>query len=315
VTFSYRRVRLLLLAVTLAYGAAFALLGDDAPDALIFFARKSVLIPAFAFGALFLREPVPFVRAWFPLLSGAILFDAARGAIYGLVERGYLVPRAAYPMAFESAIFGTPALSVPFQEHLRAPWLDLAMVGVHAAHFLGFLAVGLTIWHFRREVFPRFRKAILLVFAGGLIGYTLVPTVPPWMASSQLGLLPSVVRVADETYRRIPELYSTFDSNPVAAMPSLHTAFPAVFAFLSAAVFPRFVAVAAGAYLLLVSFAVIYLGDHYIIDIVAGWALALAAVAVSLNTPLFPVPRLRHALLLTATFLVGALALALLTDL
>ncbi len=67
-------------------------------------------------------------------------------------------------------------------------------------------------------------------------------------------------------------LYSVFGGNPLAAMPSLHFATSVMAALLLAEVGP--VAGALGfAYTATLGFALVYLGEHYVVDLLAGAAL------------------------------------------
>jgi hypothetical protein len=69
-------------------------------------------------------------------------------------------------------------------------------------------------------------------------------------------------------------LYSVFGGNPLAAMPSLHFATSLMAALLLAEVEP--IAGALGAlYTLTLGFALVYLGEHYVVDLLAGAALTL----------------------------------------
>ena len=70
-------------------------------------------------------------------------------------------------------------------------------------------------------------------------------------------------------------LYSVFGGNPLAAMPSLHFATSLMAALLLAQV-----GAAPGAlgfaYLVALSFALVYLGEHYLVDLLGGAALTAA---------------------------------------
>jgi membrane-associated phospholipid phosphatase len=71
---------------------------------------------------------------------------------------------------------------------------------------------------------------------------------------------------------RWSSLYSVLGGNPLAAMPSLHFATTVMAALLLAEVGP--VAGAIGfAYAATLGFALVYLGEHYVIDLIAGAAL------------------------------------------
>jgi membrane-associated phospholipid phosphatase len=189
-----------------------------------------------------------------------------------------------YPIWLEELLIGVPAVSVPLQSALQSPVLDRAMVIVHGSHFLYFLLFGLVVWHARRDEFWRFRRSMIVVLVTGVAAYALIPTAPPWMAAEQ-GLVPPIRRTIEEIYTAyVGELYGAFDTNPVAAMPSIHVAFPAVCALVAWSSFRRTTAILTSAYAVLVCFAVMYLGDHYFVDVLAGVVLAGAAVGVVTRT-------------------------------
>jgi hypothetical protein len=72
----------------------------------------------------------------------------------------------------------------------------------------------------------------------------------------------------------IPDITSGFNTNPIAAMPSLHTAFPVLASLILWKLF-RWKALPFIVYTLVVLFTIIYTSDHYIVDILAGAGLAL----------------------------------------
>ncbi len=67
-------------------------------------------------------------------------------------------------------------------------------------------------------------------------------------------------------------LYSVFGGNPLAAMPSLHFATSLMAALLLAEAGPVAGALG-GAYAAVLGFALVYLGEHYAVDLLAGAAL------------------------------------------
>ena len=72
---------------------------------------------------------------------------------------------------------------------------------------------------------------------------------------------------------RWPALYDVLGGNPLAAMPSLHFATSLMAAHLLSEVGP--VAGAVGwTYAALLGLALVYLGEHYAVDLIAGAALA-----------------------------------------
>jgi membrane-associated phospholipid phosphatase len=70
-----------------------------------------------------------------------------------------------------------------------------------------------------------------------------------------------------------------FKPNPVAAMPSLHAGFPFLVFLVLTRVWPRWGWMSI-VYPLAMSFAVVYMGEHYVIDVLAGFLYALVAFAL-----------------------------------
>jgi membrane-associated phospholipid phosphatase len=297
-----------LAAIIVAYLAAYLVAAAIGTYLIIY---KSLLIPAFALYGLFEHDRARFLREWLPFLAMTVLFDAGRGASYALVEAGYRPVFVHYPIQLEELLIGVPAVSVPLQQAFQSLPLDRAMVIVHGSHFLYFLLFGLVVWHARREQFWRFRRSMIAVLVTGLVAYVLIPTAPPWMAAGQ-GLVPPINRTIEEIYTTyVGELYGAFDTNPVAAMPSIHVAFPAVCALVAWSCFSRTTAMLAGAYAILVCFAVMYLGDHYFVDVLAGVVLAGVAVGTvaRAGAPATPMP-LGSALLLGVAMVLASFGLA-----
>jgi membrane-associated phospholipid phosphatase len=134
---------------------------------------------------------------------------------------------------------------------------------------------------FRRELFPRGAAQIYAVFDLGLIGYWALPTAPPWYAAQVGALGPStpmlrrMMREHGEAFWKgaWTPLYDVLGGNPLAAMPSLHFATSVMAAHLLTEAGP--VQGALGwTYALTLGFALVYLGEHYVVDLLAGLALA-----------------------------------------
>ena len=136
-----------------------------------------------------------------------------------------------------------------------------------------------------RDRFPRSAALIYATFDLGVICYWLIPTAPPWYAAEH-------GRLGNEAGERIPRLrrlmldygeqfwgdrwealYDGLAGNPLAAMPSLHFATSVTAAHVLADVGPVEGAIG-WAYAGTLGFALVYLGEHYVADLLAGLALA-----------------------------------------
>jgi len=131
------------------------------------------------------------------------------------------------------------------------------------------------------ERFARGAGQIYATFDLGLIGYWAVPTAPPWYAAKaglmDDGITPELRRMMVEYGEEFwgsgwGPLYGFLGGNPLAAMPSLHFATSVMAAHQLAETSP--VAGAVGwAYAATLGVALVYLGEHYVVDLAAGLAL------------------------------------------
>jgi membrane-associated phospholipid phosphatase len=148
------------------------------------------------------------------------------------------------------------------------------------AHWAWFLVPHGTVAYFlirRRERFPRVAAHVYAVFDLGLIAYWVVPTAPPWYAAKQERADPDLRRMMvehGETFWKSnwEPLYGFLGGNPLAAMPSLHFATSVMAAHMLAEDGP--IPGALGwTYAITLGFALVYLGEHYVVDLLAGLAL------------------------------------------
>jgi membrane-associated phospholipid phosphatase len=128
--------------------------------------------------------------------------------------------------------------------------------------------------------FPRSARQMAAVFDLGCAVYFAVPTAPPWWSAEQ-GLTGEEVRrimveVGEPTWGRAWErMYDALGGNPWAAMPSLHFA-TSLAAALSLAEAGKLEGVVGWSYAGTLGFALVYLGEHYVTDLIAGAALVAA---------------------------------------
>jgi len=133
----------------------------------------------------------------------------------------------------------------------------------------------------RPELFPSAAARMYLVFDLGAVCYWVAPTAPPWWAAAEGRLPPDgelVVRRMMREYGerfwgdRWGDLYDLFGGNPLAAMPSLHFAT----SLMAARLLSETGALAGAlgwAYAGTLGLALVYLGEHYVVDLLAGAAL------------------------------------------
>ena len=198
--------------------------------------------------------------------------------------------RIDYPIRLDSALAGGTRPSQRLQHALRRPpditWLDRAIAAVYWAWEVEPHAVLLWILARRQERFLRAAAQIGGVFWTTLIPHTLVPTAPPWWAS-EVGnrMNGEVKRVMIEVSRdlrhqsRLREQHS-LGANPWASMPSNHTAAAAAVAMVLSdeGALPG----ALGwTYVAALGFSLVYLGEHYVVDLVGGLGTAVLVRSIT----------------------------------
>jgi len=250
--------------------------------------RPPVVLGAAAAAPVALRILVPRTRA--RDAGGCLLQMWAYIAAYKMPydDPEALVKRVkvAYPVRADRLIGGGTTPTLRLQRALGTPgsfrsWEKLLVW----SHWLWFAFPHGTVVYLllaRPESFARGACRIYATFDLGLIGYWAVPTAPPWYAAAEGlmedGLTPELRRLMVEYGEHFwrsgwAPLYGVLGGNPLAAMPSLHFA-----TSVSAAHVLAETGTVAGrlgwTYAILLGIALVYLGEHYVVDLAAGLVLA-----------------------------------------
>jgi membrane-associated phospholipid phosphatase len=190
-----------------------------------------------------------------------------------------------YPIAVDSRLgLGTPPgqrLQRRLRRHGQLTLLDKALsVFYWTWEAEPHLAMGWIRWQ-RSDSFTSAAGRLAATFDLTLLGYWAVPTAPPWWVSEKTGRMDGDVRrVMSEVASWVKGEHSPTEgdhemgANPFAAMPSDHFASAVMTALLLAEQDPRLGALG-WSYAFLLAFALVYLGEHYVIDLLAGLALAV----------------------------------------
>ncbi|MBI3785578.1 MAG: phosphatase PAP2 family protein [Deltaproteobacteria bacterium] len=243
------------------------------------FIMKSLIVPVLLLAAVLSGRLKRFVNDWVVFVAAVEFFEFGRGLAYALTSHLELPMHLAYVLRFERWLCGG-AIAPEGVQQLRARltdtyWPDRFFVLIYSSHFLFFLVFGLIVWSTRRPAFRAYAWSILGVLYGGLAGYFLVPTIPPWMAANDFLVIPPITQLVRTLYNvHVPRLVAAFDVNTIAAMPSVHAAIPAACALFAWRHYRRR-SLPVVIYAVLVWIAVIYLGEHYLTDVLAGILLAL----------------------------------------
>ena len=242
---------------------------------------------------------------WLPLALVLAVYDLLRGYADGLLFSAWYRPQ----LEADALLFGGTVPTVWLQDRLwhgstDLRWYDYASWAVYMSYFVAtYLLAGL-LWFYARPRFRRYVASVALTAGMAFATFALFPAAPPWLAS-RTGELEWTTRLIGPISGHIPFLAFSFEglyekgseySNPVAAVPSLHAAYTllvTMFLWRWAGRARPLLALYPPA----MAFALVYTAEHYLVDILLGWAYTLLAVwvvaAVADRWHHAAVPRLR----------------------
>jgi membrane-associated phospholipid phosphatase len=178
-------------------------------------------------------------------------------------------------ISFEESLFNQP-LTIIFLSHrnIIADYTSIIIYALHPAYLVLYALVLLLFDKSGRE-YARFTLEFTLASAIGVTVFYLVPVAPPWIAIPGVTRLPNplVIAVSALLHRQY------YDPNPYAALPSLHVGLTVIFtASIYRLTRSKKALYLGGSLSILMSFAVLYTGNHYFIDIIAGYLVGLFSV-------------------------------------
>lgn len=252
--------------------------------ATYFFSYTPWVVFALLLSSQFNRSAL-LVRDFICFAVMAFMFDFLREAIYVLHQGFGWETYYQYVINFEKLFISSGTLSGFLQSIFvsagHVSYLEKFCVLIYSTHFAFFIVTAMVIWSYFPQECWRYRYAFLSCCYIGLCLYVLVPTMPPWMAADK-GYLPPVENIFHNIMQvKFGELIKLVDTNPIAAMPSLHVGFPFVcflaltYHFGFKKTWPVFI------YFLWVVFATVLLGAHYLADIFVGIILAIFCFYIS----------------------------------
>lgn len=261
------------------------------------------------------RAPLQFLHDWWFVIAGMVMWNisgaiAAQSPFPWHLDFMLTVDRAIgfghQPVQIIQAHLATPD---------KLSWLDWVTSIVYNMHLGEPFIAGYFLWRLNRAVYFQFATGALALLVLGLITFILVPAVPPWLAAYKLvhmhgkyfstrdwttlfnlGITHPVQYIDAHGHAYLSGVINRFgpvlaahplpfhgtpifyefklQGDPVAAFPSEHAAFP-LMELLAFRLVNRRVAALLVLWVLAVFFTVLYLGEHWVTDVLAGWTYSL----------------------------------------
>jgi hypothetical protein len=234
-------------------------------------------------------DAVRLLRDWLPFALLLAVYGYSRGFADAV---GFPVQVASIANV-EKALFLGAEPSVWLQRQLlpqgdRTPvglW-EVGVTVVYTSHFVAPYVLAAYLWVRDRPAWLTYVTRFGILCALAVVTFIVLPAAPPWMAADQ-GYFGEVIRPVGRGWQRLSfHAADTWISagrawaNPVAALPSLHTAFAALVALtLFARASSPVVRALVVAYPVAMGLVLVYGAEHYVVDVLAGVAyLGLAVV-------------------------------------
>jgi inositol phosphorylceramide synthase catalytic subunit len=223
-----------------------------------------------------------FFQKWLPFLVILLSYEALQGIVGTMVKSGDLV----HLNTVDEALVGVNLTGL-VQQHFLSPAVTEISLFFYSLHFPLIVVASVFLWFARRSLFNKYALAMVMTSYVSLMVFLLMPSAPPWYQGVATNLVtaasqapqPSIVSGSSILAGYI-HLTSLIEADKFAAFPSLHAAYVILFCYFMM----RYRSILGWVTIPVVFgvlFSTLYLGQHYLIDLIAGAGLALTSAVVS----------------------------------
>lgn len=231
----------------------------------------AVAVLILPFAGLILRSK-EFVKSSALIVAVLLTYEALQGITGALVTSGNVVSLAWVDNTLVGSNF---ALSV--QRAFLSSAATLISTVFYGLHIFLILIALVLFWFKDRAVYRGYTYSLVVTSYLALLTFVALPTAPPWMTGTAQNLLGAGYKELPTVLQELQKVLLSGESDLVAAFPSLHAAYATLFSIFMFKLGRRYgvvsLPIAGGVY-----FSIIYLGQHYLIDLLGG--VAYAAISV-----------------------------------
>lgn len=243
------------------------------------FPTPDKLIVFLLFVFMVFKQAVPMLKRLLPFVVIILVYESFRSVankLNGHVNY-YLAPH------FDQWLFGGKLPATYLQKWLwkgHTSWYDVLLYIPYLLFFIIPLALAILVWKTRDKYYWQVVGAYTFLFFSAFLTFLLFPAAPPWMASDGHYITP-IIRVSSYVWasmgiQNFPSVYNHLAANPVAAVPSLHSACSTLFSLFIFKLYGKRWGAVSLIYPISIYIGVVYEGEHYFFDVVMGILYAIA---------------------------------------
>jgi len=227
------------------------------------------MLPAIAYfgrSREFLKDVTPFATT-------LLCYEALQG-ITGVIVQNHSIT---YLSSLDRTMFGENIVGT-FQKMFMSQTLTFLSSILYGLHFIMIAFAAVLLWLVNRRLFKGYALSMSITSYFALTTFVVLPTAPPWLAGDGLNLISG--DSVSSFLSPIRNLFLMFESDKFAAFPSLHVAYALLFLFYVTRIKSKLCYLAYPITLGII-FSVIYLGQHYVIDIIGGAVYCIVSYLIS----------------------------------
>jgi membrane-associated phospholipid phosphatase len=213
------------------------------------------------------------IRGWIVLVMIALSYEALAGPIDSLANTGKMLSL----FDFDRYLWGLN-LTGWIQSYFASVSMTDTTFILYETLVPFVFATSFLLWRYRTSDFRKYVTAMLLTSYAALITFLLVPTAPPWFSGVANNLVQNSGLGTTTAY--LGPLAAFFQPNYFASFPSMHAAYAVICSYflLKADQRPGALSVVMTGGIL---FSTLYLGQHYLVDLLAGMVYAFVPCLLS----------------------------------
>jgi len=252
---------------------------------VIFIVKRAFWTPDLIFAGLFvlfalLGQGKSFAVRFLPFVLLLLSYEKLRSLASYLNKHVHYLGMPHFDQWLFHGVLPTAWLQQHFYHGHIGP-LDMYFYFLYTLHFVTPLLLAVAIWKAQPKQYWFYMTSLLVLSYAGFITYVLFPAAPPWLASD-LHLIQPIHHLSSDIWgafgvKNFSEYYNHLSANLVAAMPSLHAAYPTLFALMVRKIWGTRWFIISLVYPISIWVGVVYLGEHYVADVLAGIVYAIAS--------------------------------------